>query len=313
MSTGVRVTRRALFAGAAAASLSRAGRAAGASGAFRSFELAVPTDARSARRALVLLPSSAPARSILPVLVLVHGLGETNDEHAGTHAWLERYGLGTAWEQLRSQALVRAQPSLLSEAEHAARESCLSRQVFQGLCIVCPYLPPPRLTQTSDPRFERYARWLSEALLPAVRDRVPEAARDAAQTGIAGVSLGGLVALQVGVHSSQHYATVGSVQGAFSVGQAPALATKLAERFRGPGRAVYVATSAFDPYRAANQQLSEKLSAAGVRSDFCLRPGPHSQSWLREVGSPDLLLWHDRALRNPPSSSPEPADSCCAR
>jgi enterochelin esterase-like enzyme len=246
-------------------------------------------------------------------LVLVHGLGETNDESAGTRAWLERYGLGTAWEQLRNQTLARAQPSLLTETENDARLRCVSRRPFQGLCVVCPYLPPPRVTQASDPKFERYARWLSDALLPAVRDRVPEAARGADQTGIAGVSLGGLVALQVGIHSAQHYSTVGSVQGAFGTGQAAALAGALADRFRGPGRAVYVATSSLDPYRAANQALSHKLLAAGVRSELCLRNGPHSQTWLREVGSVDLLLWHDRALRSAPSQAFPESDSCCAR
>jgi enterochelin esterase-like enzyme len=274
----------------------------------------VPTDARGARRALILLPRDALEKAPLPLLVLVHGLGETNDEHAGTRAWLERYGLGSAWEQLANQSLARAQPTLMSEVEHNARVSCASRRPFQGLCVVCPYLPPPRVTQASDPKFERYARWLSDALLPAVRDRVPEAARGPNQAGIAGVSLGGLVALHAGIHCAEHYATVGSVQGAFGLGEAASLAGALAGRFRSPGRAVYVATSSFDPYRAANQALSQKLVAAGVRSDFCLRTGPHSQTWLREVGSLDLLLWHDRALRSALAQSTlETSDSCCVR
>lgn len=314
MSGSCRLARRALLTSAASMFFARRSGAADAVRPWQSFELAVPTDARSARRALILVPREALKKAPLPLLVLVHGLGETNDEHAGTRAWLERYGLGSAWEQLASQSLARAQPSLMSEAEHAARVSCAARQPFQGLCIVCPYLPPPRVTQASDPKFERYARWLSDALLPAVRDRVPEAARGPDQTGIAGVSLGGLVALRAGIHCAEHYSTVGSVQGAFGAGEAAYLASALAGRFRGPGRAAYVATSSFDPYRAANAALSQKLFAAGVRSEFCLRTGPHSQTWLREVGSLDLLLWHDRALRSAlPQSSPEKIDSCCAR
>lgn len=317
MTAGARVTRRGLLAGAVAASFARRSAAAEASRPWRSFELAVPTDARGARRALVVLPSDAVDKAPLPLLVLLHGLGETNDEHAGTHAWLERYGLARAWEQLHGQALPRPQPSLLSEPEYEARGRCLSRRPFAGLCVVCPYLPPPRLTQASDPKFERYASWLSDALLPAVRDRVPEASRDREQTGIAGVSLGGLVALHAGLAGAQHYATVGSVQGAFGVDQATNLARRLAASFRGPGRAIYVATSAFDPYRAANQLLARRLAAEGVQSELCLRNGPHSQTWLREVGSVDLLLWHDRALRSAPSlsnsSSPANTDSCCVR
>jgi pimeloyl-ACP methyl ester carboxylesterase len=254
------------------------------------------------------------------LLVLLHGLGETSDERSGTHAWLERYGLSRAWEGLASPPLARDRPSFLSDADDSARSRCLARRSFAGLCVVCPYLPHPRTLQSKDPSFERYASWLSDALLPAVRDRVPEATRSALQTGIAGVSLGGFVALQAGLHRAQHYATVGSVQGAFGVELAVSLARRLATSFNAQGRSVYVATSEADPYRGANQALARELKKLGVHSELCLRGGPHSQPWLREVGSADLLLWHDRRLRSAslpssPAANQAPAaseDSCCA-
>jgi enterochelin esterase-like enzyme len=306
------VTRRSLLAAAGAFSLSRGALGEPARRAFRTFELAVPTDAKGARRALVILPSALDPRSPLPLLVLLHGLGETSDEQAGTRAWLERYGLGRAWEGLQNPEPARARPSFLNEAEDAAQRQCLSRRPFAGLCVICPYLPHPRTFAASDPKFERYASWLSDALLPAVRDRVPEATRAPAQTGIAGVSLGGFVALQAGLLRAQHYATVGSVQGAFGVEQAGSLARRLSESFRGPGRSVYLATSQADPYRAANQALARQLTTLGVSGALCLRAGPHSQSWLREVGSSDLLLWHDRALRRAAGeNSPLSSESCC--
>jgi enterochelin esterase-like enzyme len=275
--------------------------------------VAVPTDARGARRALVLLPSELDPAASLPLLVLLHGLGETNDEHAGSHAWLERYGLGRAWQGLLNPPLPRERPSFLSDDEDSARGQCLARRPFSGLCVICPYLPHPRTFAASDPKFERYAAWLGDALLPAVRDRVPEAARSPAQTGIAGVSLGGFVALQAALNRPLDYATVGSVQGAFGVELASSLARRLAASFRAPGRSVYIATSQSDPYRAANEALARQLVALGVPSALCLRPGPHSQTWLREVGSADLLLWHDRALRRSASEIPnEVKSSCCA-
>jgi predicted esterase len=259
------------------------------------------------------LPAQLDAKASLPLLVLLHGLGETNDEHAGTHAWLERYGLGRAWEALSHPPLPRDRPSFLSDAEDGARGQCLARRPFAGLCVVCPYLPHPRTLAASDPKFERYAAWLGDALLPAVRDRVPEATRSPAQTGIAGVSLGGFVALQAALNRASDYATVGSVQGAFGVELATSLARRLATSFRAPGRWVYVATSESDPYRAANEALVKQLIALGVPNALCLRSGPHSQPWLREVGSADLLLWHDRALRPGASGTrSEGTSSCCA-
>lgn len=309
----MRLTRRALFVAAAALPFPRRAAAQAARPAWRSFELAVPTDARGARRALVVLPNQLDPKTSLPLLVLLHGLGETSDEHAGTHAWLERYGLGRAWQGLANPPLPRERPSFLSDAEADARSQCLARRPFAGLCVVCPYLPHPRTLAASDPKFERYAAWLGDALLPAVRDRVPEATRSSAQTGIAGVSLGGFVALQAALNRAADYATVGSVQGAFGVELATSLARRLAASFRAPGRSVYIATSQGDPYRAANETLSRQLVALGVPSALCSRRGPHNQPWLREVGSADLLLWHDRALRRSVAEIPsEVKSSCCA-
>lgn len=277
--------------------------------AWRKFELAVPADARGARRALVALPVEAAASAPLPLLVLLHGLGETNDEHAGTHAWLERYGMGNAWERLRQPPLKREKSSFLSEAEHEQLNRCLARRPFAGLCVVCPYLPNPRTLR--DPGFARYAAWLAEALLPAVRDRVPEATRSPTQTGLAGVSLGGFVAIEAALQRPEHFATVGSVQGAFGVERAAHTAKRLAANFSGQGRRLYIATSQGDPYRGANQALVRELGKLGVRAHSCLRKGPHNQPWLRDIGSLDLLLWHDRALRAPVATADASDEACC--
>src|SRR5262245_25359826 len=46
-----------------------------------------------ARRAVVLVPRDLPAGTRVPLLILLHGLGETTNEEAGVRAWIDRYGL----------------------------------------------------------------------------------------------------------------------------------------------------------------------------------------------------------------------------
>ncbi len=270
--------------------------------AWKSFEFAIPSEPRGARRALVALPARAALEPDLPVLVLLHGLGETRSEEAGAHAWLDAYGLGSAWDRLAAPPLPREPASPLSEDDYAAIERSLQERPFAGLCVVCPYLPNPHAAPR-DPTLEGYARWLEGGLLPALRDRVPQATRSAARTGIAGVSLGGFAAIEVCLRRPQLFGTLGCVQGAFAAERGAVYARKLAPSFRGEQPRVYVASSKQDPYRAANLAFARALKAEGVASEWNLRNGAHSQDWLKKVGSLDLLLWHDRALRRSSAAS----------
>jgi hypothetical protein len=61
-------------------------------------------------------------------------------------------------------------------------------------------------------------------------------------------------------------------------------------------RPIRLGTSGADPYKAANQAMSKKLTELGVPNELSVPPGPHNQPWLKEVGTLDMLLWHDRKL-----------------
>ena len=54
-----------------------------------------------ARRAVVLVPRDVPADTRVPLLVLLHGLGETTSESAGVRAWIDRYGLVSCHRRLQ--------------------------------------------------------------------------------------------------------------------------------------------------------------------------------------------------------------------
>jgi predicted esterase len=228
---------------------------------------------------------------------LLHGRGETREERAGLFAWLGPSGLARAWERLVSPPIVREREAYLTETELSAINQSLALVPFRGVVVVCPYMPNPYAGGDSAARIERYTETLMRDVLPAVYERIPAASKEPQKTGIAGVSLGGAVALEVYVRRPALFGCLGTVQGAYGKALAPALARRIAEAAGLPERSVYVATSDSDPYCAANERLSRELETRGVPVRFSRRKGPHSQGWLVEIGSLELLSWHDRALR----------------
>ncbi|HLV66448.1 MAG TPA: alpha/beta hydrolase-fold protein [Polyangiaceae bacterium] len=289
--------RRALLVASGALLLGRTGRAALAEG-FDTLELSFSGGRGFARATQVVVPRAPAAPRSLPVVVLLHGLGETSDARSGMFAWTGRYGLGRAWERLASPPIAREREPYLDAAELAALNQTLDARPFTGLVVVCPSMPNPNRMRGPETALDAFAECLTDEVLPAVRARVTTASPAPALTGLAGVSLGGRVALDLYLRRPEAFRTVGTVQGAYGVDRAVRYAERLANA---PGalaeRAVYVATSSTDPYRAANDRLARELEKRGVPSTFSLRKGPHTQGWLREIGSLELLLWKDRALR----------------
>ena len=53
------------------------------------------------RRFVLVIPRYLDPGQKLPLAVLLHGLGETTDERLGAYAWVEKYGLGSAWQRLK--------------------------------------------------------------------------------------------------------------------------------------------------------------------------------------------------------------------
>jgi hypothetical protein len=113
---------------------------------------------------------------------------------------------------------------------------------------------------------------------------------------VAGVSLGGYVALEVFLRKYQLFSALGCVQAALSSRAAEHYAQRLAELSRDPPRAIQLLTSSFDPFRDATLRLSSSLSARGVSATLTSPAGPHDQRFLREVGTLEMLLFQARAL-----------------
>jgi pimeloyl-ACP methyl ester carboxylesterase len=276
--------------------LARPARAA--EGALVVSEISVPNPGKFGRKCLLLRPARVPDAEPLPLVVLFHGLGETSSEALGIRAWYDRYGLPQAYSRLSEPPLERTLPRerYLSDARLLELNRELSDRPFPDVALVCPFTPNVFKMGPSAPLLDRYADYIEQALLPAVREATP-ARTDLERCGAAGVSLGGYVALEVFLRKPRLFAALGCVQGAFGSATAERYAQRLAElcAARGPC-AIQLVTSSFDPFRDASLRLAKRLSERGVSATLQDPSGPHDQRFLREVGTLEMLLFQARAL-----------------
>jgi enterochelin esterase-like enzyme len=270
-------------------------------GVLSAREIEVPalsTPGPFARKCLLLRPTQVPETVPLPLLVLLHGLGETGSQALGIRAWYERYGLPQAYERLLAPPVKRTLPRerYLSDSRLDEINGELAQAPFQPLALVCPFTPNVFQKRPSAPFLDRYADYLEQAVLPAARAATPTQ-DGAAHTGLDGVSLGGYVALEVFLRKPQLFAVVGCMQGAFGPALAEVYAHRIAEGSAQYGpRAIHLTTSSHDPFRDATQRLATRLAEHGVNATLTLAPGPHDQRFLREVGTLEMLLFQARAL-----------------
>lgn len=261
-------------------------------------DFSVEGDKALGRRFVLLTPKHLGAEEKVPLLVLLHGLGETTDERMGAYAWLERYGLGTAYDRLRRPPVARISKSgYFSDVRVAAVNAELAQRPFKGLAIACPFTPNVQ-KMSRGPALDGYARWICEVVIPRARREAPVLA-GAAHTGLDGVSLGGYVGLEVFLRRPEVFGAWGGVQAAIMSYMAEGYASKLAAVAASASspRPIHLETSEADPYREANELLARSLAKKGAKADLLVLPGHHNQPWLREAGTLEMLLWHDRSLR----------------
>jgi enterochelin esterase-like enzyme len=261
-------------------------------------ELAVPGAGKFGKRCLLLRPARVPDDVPLPLLVLFHGLGETDSEALGIHAWRDRYGLPEAYARLVAPPVLRTLPTkrYLSDDRLSEINRELGQAPLRDVCVVCPFTPNALKENPSAPLLDRYAAYIEHALLPAVRAAAPTLPGPE-RLGVDGVSLGGYVSLEIFLRKPELFGVVGTMQGAFGKALAEVYARRIAELSSKLGpRRIHVTTTTFDPFREASQRLAERLNERGLTVTLTLAEGPHDQTFLREAGSLEMLLYQARAL-----------------
>jgi len=258
-------------------------------------ELRIDTDPGIAERALLLSPRDASPARRYPVLVLLHGLGETENETLGIHAWAGRYGLVSSDARLRSPPVSAPHPERYLPA---ARRDRIDRELaslpYRGFVVACPFTPNVYKAPSTHAALDRYSAWIEHGLLPAVHAG-GVTRTDVSNTAIDGCSLGGYMAFEVFLRLPHLFGSVGGIQIAVS----DRYAALYPDKFRavldrvGPRR-IHVESSVWDPSKGAHELMSKGFRRRSVPHDFDVLPGGHDQIFLREIGTLEMLLWQDR-------------------
>jgi len=250
------------------------------------------------RRAVVLVPRGLGLGQRVPLLVLLHGLGETSSETAGARAWIDRYGLLTSHARLSHPPVVpeSGRGDMTPTRAREISDSLRARPFDGRIVIVCPFTPNVWQLPDTSRALDRLAGWMDDVLLPEVRAKTP-AETLPARTAIDGCSLGGFVGLEIFLRRPALFGAWGGVQSALKEASASRWADRIASAVKGAGpRRLHIETSRSDPFHRANVALSRELTERSVAHDLTVIPGPHDQPWLREAGTLEMLLWHDRVL-----------------
>lgn len=252
-------------------------------------------DAFSTEVAIV-VPSWDNPSGRFPLLVALHGRGEAvKPPKAGCLGWPNDYGMIRAFERLAAPPLTDTDYQGFSDPTRLATTNReLVARPFRGLVVVCPHVPDVDLHSDTDAR--RVGDFLVQTLLPRVRRELPVLDTPEA-TGIDGVSLGGALALRVGLVHPETFGAVGALQAAIGDERMDELTDlALAARKKRPKLALRLTTSHDDYYKPWVSKLDGRWRSAGIEHDYADVPGPHDYSFNRGPGVYEMLLWHDRVL-----------------
>lgn len=231
----------------------------------------------------------------LPLLVALHGLGEARKGlEAGAWGWVRDYWLDRAMARLFSPPLVADDLRGFVRADRlAALNGRLAARPFSGLAVACLYTPD-LLTPRSLDNARAFGRFVVERALPRLR-REPDV--DPSRTGLDGVSLGGRLALLVGLAHPKEFQAVGALQAALQLSEARELARRVRRaREQNPTLALRLVTSERDFYKDEIGALHAELERVGLAHEHDVLPGPHDYPWNRGPGAVEMLMFHSRAL-----------------
>lgn len=290
------VSRRA-FLGAIAA-----GTCAGATSAHRVLEAApapyevleLEAPGKLASKLSLLVPRHVEPGAELRLLVALHGLGEAHDERLGVRAWLDLYGLASSYERLLAAPLTPVGKRGEWTAERLSEvNASLARRPFAGLAVACPFTPSLKGVRDRAAALAEYADWLVEQVVPRAC-RAASIPERASSIGLDGCSMGGPYALDTFLRHPKAFGSLGVVQPAFGLHRIPSYAERLAQAVSGADVKLQLLSSRGDPFVEPTTALARALEEQGLSPRLRVLPGPHDQPWLREAGTIEMLLFHER-------------------
>jgi hypothetical protein len=249
--------------------------------------------------AIATWPSERPHDERWPIVIAFHGMSESRQgKEKGYRAWVERYGLGPAFEALLSGSLTADDfGGLVRKDELALVNQELSARPFRGVFAVGVYTPD-LLAEVGHPeKIEAFASWVAKRLVPKIRDTFPVASQEPRQVSVDGVSLGGMVALEVGLRYPDVFGAVGAIQPAVR-GREAELADRAQKAMAQKPQTLRLLSSDHDPLLPVTRKLSDELRARHVAHTLVVTPGEHDYAFNQGPGSIELLRFSERALRD---------------
>src|SRR5580704_11701088 len=123
--------------------------------------------------------------------------------------WPRDYALTRAFDRLRAPPLTAEDyEGFFDQARMDRLNADLAARPFGGLIVACPHV------SDMDPNggdVRAVGRFVTDVLLPRVRAETPALAAPES-TGIDGVSMGGALALRIGLSSPDAFGAVGALQ-----------------------------------------------------------------------------------------------------
>jgi iron(III)-salmochelin esterase len=253
-------------------------------------------DCPDGEEALVLVPDGAEA---LPMVVAFHGRRESLESlEVGSHAWRDSYELDRLYARMRTPPLTDLDLRRMSEPTRlAAINESLANAPFRGLVTVCPYTPDVPDRKSAD--FATFSRFVANELVPAAR-RLTGRADDRDKTGIDGISMGGRIALLVGLSHPELFGRVGALQPALKPADAPAISALAKEAMAKAPVQLRLVTSDRDDFLAGTRATSARMHEDGVPHELLVLRGEHGYEFNRGPGGVEMLFWHERLGRGLP-------------
>ncbi len=234
-----------------------------------------------------------------PVLIALHGLGETRTLDAGARGWKDDYLLDEAYSRLLNPPLKATDFRNLVAADRlTAINAALKTNPFPGLTVACPFTP--NLMHGWSGEAKAYGRFLLQELMPEIaRTTGRDTQKDIQDRRVAidGVSLGGRVAMLVGLTHPEVFGVVGAMQPAFRHNELGRVVELAKEASKQHPQTIRLMTSTRDHFKPIVTALSQRFHKAGIKHDLLITPGPHDYVWNQGPGAIEMLHFHSRLGR----------------
>jgi enterochelin esterase-like enzyme len=242
----------------------------------------------------------APPGQSLPLLVAFHGRTESlRSLDVGAGAWMRDYNMQRQYSRLLHPPLVEGDfRGMATPSRVEALNQSLLKAPYEGLVTACPYCPD--IADRTPAGAAGFGRFIVQDLLPRARS-LGGCSPDRRATGIDGISMGGRLALLVGLSNPEIFGAVGAMQPAIRVEEAQEIADLARQAMAKSPVLLRILSSDEDEFLAASQATSDRLTAAGVPHEFLVLRGKHGYEFNRGPGCVEMLAWHERVQRGLPA------------